>query len=122
MRQTPIKLGPLALLLTVVSICLVTLSILNFTTSRADDSMSRRYADTVTVRQALTAEGERFLYEADEQLAAGGTLADTEATFEQDGYTLTIRLEQTGDTYEIAQWKLEKEWEEKNELDLWNGL
>lgn len=122
MKQTPIKLGPLALLLTVVCICLVTLSILNFTTSRADDSMSRRYADTVTVRQQLTAEGERFLYEADQQLAQGGTLTTTEQTFEQDGYTLTVRLTQTGDTYEIAQWKLEKQWEEKNEMDLWPGL
>ena len=122
MKQTPIKLGPLALLLTVVCICLVTLSILNFTTSRADDSMSRRYADTVTVRQQLTAEGERFLYEADQQLAQGGTLTTTEQTFEQDGYTLTVRLTQTGDTYEIAQWRLEKQWEEKNEMDLWPGL
>ena len=122
MKQTPIKLGPLALLLTVVCICLVTLSILNFTTSRADDSMSRRYADTVTVRQQLTAEGERFLYEADQQLAQGGTLTTTEQTFEQDGYTLTVRLTQTGDTYEIAQWQLEKQWEEKNEMDLWPGL
>ena len=122
MKQTPIKLGPLALLLTVVCICLVTLSILNFTTSRADDSMSRRYADTVTVRQQLTAEGERFLYEADQQLAEGGTLTTTEQTFEQDGYTLTVRLTQTGDTYEIAQWRLEKQWEEKNEMDLWPGL
>ena len=122
MKQTPIKLGPLALLLTVVCICLVTLSILNFTTSRADDSMSRRYADTVAIRQQLTAEGERFLYEADEQLANGGTLETTEQTFEQDGYTLTVRLTQTGDTYEIAQWRLEKQWEEKNEMDLWPGL
>ena len=122
MKQTPIKLGPLALLLTVVCICLVTLSILNYTTSRADDSMSRRYADTVAIRQQLTAEGERFLYEADEQLANGGTLETTEQTFEQDGYTLTVRLTQTGDTYEIAQWRLEKQWEEKNEMDLWPGL
>ena len=122
MKQTPIKLGPLALLLTVVCICLVTLSILNYTTSRADGSMSRRYADTVAIRQQLTAEGERFLYEADEQLANGGTLETTEQTFEQDGYTLTVRLTQTGDTYEIAQWRLEKQWEEKNEMDLWPGL
>ena len=122
MKQTPIKLGPLALLLTVVCICLVTLSILNFTTSRADDSMSHRYADTVTIRQQLTAEGERFLYEADQQLAQGGTLTTTEQTFEQDGYTLTVRLTQTGDTYEIAQWRLEKQWEEKNDMDLWPGL
>ena len=122
MKQTPIKLGPLALLLTVVCICLVTLSILNFTTSRADDSMSHRYADTVAIRQQLTAEGERFLYEADEQLANGCTLETTEQTFEQDGYTLTVRLTQTGDTYEIALWQLEKQWEEKNEMDLWPGM
>ena len=36
MKQVPIKLGPLALLLAVISICLTTLAILTFTTARAD--------------------------------------------------------------------------------------
>ncbi len=36
MKQIPIKLGPLTLLLTVISICLTVLAILSFTTARAD--------------------------------------------------------------------------------------
>jgi len=121
MKQTPIKLGPLALLLTVVCLCLVTLSILSFSTSQADDRMSERYASTVTTRQALTGEGQKFLFDADEQLATTGRLSKTETTLTKDGFTLTIRLKQTGDTYEIAEWKLERQWHESHDLELWEG-
>ena len=61
MRKTPVKLGPLALLLTVISICLTTLAVLTFTTARADRSLAEKYADTVAVRYGLEAEGQRFL-------------------------------------------------------------
>ena len=50
MQQIPIKLGPLALLLTVISICLTTLSILTFSTSSADMRLAQRYAETVRER------------------------------------------------------------------------
>ena len=50
MKRIPIKLGPLALLLAVVSLCLTTLSILTFTTARADMALAERFADTVSSR------------------------------------------------------------------------
>ena len=43
--QQPIKLGPLALLLTVITICLTTLAILTLTTARADLRLAEKYAE-----------------------------------------------------------------------------
>ena len=60
MKHVPIKLGPLALLLAVVAICLTILSILSFTTGQADLRLAQRYADTVKERYALEAEGQQF--------------------------------------------------------------
>ena len=71
MKQVPIKLGPLALLLTVISICLTVLAILTFTTARADMALAEKYADTIRLRYELEAEGQSFLAEADAAAAEG---------------------------------------------------
>ena len=63
MKQVPIKLGPLALLLTVISICLTVLAILSFTTARADLRLAERYAATVTERYQLETAGQELLAE-----------------------------------------------------------
>ena len=55
MKHVPIRLGPLALLLAVISICLTILAVLSFTTGQADLRLAQRYADTVTERYALEA-------------------------------------------------------------------
>ena len=66
MKQVPIKLGPLALLLAVISICLTTLGILTFTTARADLRLAEKYASTVRTRYELERRGQEFLQELSE--------------------------------------------------------
>ena len=66
MKQIPIKLGPLTLLLTVISICLTVLAILSFTTARADLRLAEKYADTVRSRYALEKQGQAFRQELSE--------------------------------------------------------
>ena len=61
MKHVPVKLGPLALLLAVVAICLTILAILSFTTGQADLRLAQRYADTVSERYALEAEGQQYV-------------------------------------------------------------
>ena len=63
MKQVPIKLGPLALLLTVISICLTVLAILSFTTARADLRLAEKYAQTVSERYQLEISGQELLAE-----------------------------------------------------------
>ena len=61
MKDVPVKLGPLALLLTVISICMTVLAILAFTTARADLSLARTYAETVRERYSLEILGQQYL-------------------------------------------------------------
>ena len=60
MKKPPFRLGPLALLLTVISICLTILAILTFTTARADLRLSAEYAQTTKARCALEAQGQEY--------------------------------------------------------------
>lgn len=110
MNHVPIKLGPLALLLTVVSICLAVLAILTFATARADLVLAEKYAETVQTRYALESEGQRFLASAkpgDQQV------------FEQDGMRLTVALDENG---RVICWAIEKEWSQEDTIgDLWSG-
>lgn len=131
MNKPPIRLGPLALLLTVISICMTVFAILTFSTARADLALAKRYAYTTSVRYNLEKSGQEYLQEVDEILKDGGTLYDLfEAEMdskgisvyqiEESGYTLTIGLKQKGSTYSIEVWKIEKEWNQDEKIeDLW---
>ncbi|MBQ9059758.1 MAG: hypothetical protein IJ128_01270 [Firmicutes bacterium] len=131
MNQVPIKLGPVALLLTVISICLTVMAILTFSTAGADKAMANMFANSTQIRYTLEQSGQEFLQQADEVLAGGGELTDMEGVsaadggvekvFEEEGYRLTVRLLSAADgEYTIDQWSLEKEWEEKDTIDgLW---
>lgn len=131
MKQIPIKLGPLALLLTVISICLTTLAILSFTTASADLRLAEKYADTVQTRYELESRGQEFLKELSEtdpadyslmgwERDAGGNY--TEA-LECDGTVLHIGFRpDRASAYQLISWRLEKNWEEDESIGtLWDG-
>ena len=124
MNEVPVRLGPLALLLTVVSICLTTLSVLTFTTAQADLRLSEKYADTVRERYELEAEGQKELGE----LIEGKTmlLQEPDGTYrlelEKNRATLTAVLRESGAGLEVISWKHERAWEEDLSIgDLWEG-
>lgn len=129
MNQIPIKIGPLALLLTVITICLTVMAILTFTTARADLTMAQKYAGSAQTRYELTQQGQEFLAQADETIAVGMPLSgmdDVKPTrngiskvLEKDGYKLTITLADSGSTYKVSSWRLEKEWSEDTTLNIW---
>lgn len=134
MRHIPIRLGPLALLLAVISICMTTLGILAFTTARADMVMAEKYAATVRERYALEYQGQAFLQTAAEALEGekqlsglAGTETDgdgvTWKTIEQDETSLEIGLRpdrQTG--WKVVSWRLIKAWEADESMgSLWDG-
>ena len=122
MKQVPIKLGPLALLLAVISICLTTLSILTFTTARADRWLAEKYAETVATRYELEIQGQQLRQEAAQ---AGAPAGEPDAdgivwtTFEKEGARLHVGMTVDG---EIVSWRHEKEWEEDTDIgNLWAG-
>ena len=66
-----VRLGPIAIFLTVVAIILSTLSILSVATTNADMVLAERFAAVTKERYALEAKGERFLKTLDEQAQSG---------------------------------------------------
>ena len=131
MKQVPIKLGPLALLLAVISICLTTLAILTFTTARADLRLAEKYAETVSTRYELEKQGQAFLQELAGTARADYDLMGWEADaqgvyrveFEQDGAKLSIGFQPGGEKgYTIISWRHTKDWTENDSLgELWDG-
>ena len=110
MNHVPIKLGPLALLLTVVSVCLAILAILTFTTAQADLALAEKYAETVQTRYELESQGQSFL--------AAAKPGDRQV-FEQDGMRLTVALDENGT---VTCWTLEREWSPGETIGgLWAG-
>ena len=61
MKRNHVRLGPFALLLAVISMCMAVLSVLSLSTALADMRLSERYAETVSVRYELEYEGQKFL-------------------------------------------------------------
>ncbi len=134
MNQTPIKLGPLALLLTVISICLTTLAILIFSTARADVRLAEKYADMITLRYELMNEGEEFLQRADELAESGlplnsypGVTSDADGVahfdIEKDGMQLSIGIEEKNREITVVDYRITKEWSEDLDLgNLWPGF
>ena len=120
MKHIPIRLGPLALLLTVITICLSVLAMLSLSNSAADMRLSKRYADSVETRYLLEKDGQEYLNEMIKQPAADG--AEVSKTFQREGYTLTIELEGEGGEYTVKRWQINKDWEESTDMgNLWQG-
>ena len=131
MKQVPIKLGPLALLLTVISICLTTLSILAFTTARADLRLAEKSAETLRVRYELEQQGQSFLRELCDADPADYSLMDLErdrdgvwhTEFREGDAVLRIGFRPSADGgVQVLSWRMEKDWAEDDSLgDLWDG-
>ena len=126
MNKAPVRLGPLALLLTVISICLAILAILTFTTARADLRLAEKYAETVQVRYALEQDGQEYLC----RLSAGTEAAPEpdedgmrRVELERDGFLLRIALLDDGQGgWTVLSWSQEKLWKQKETIDnLWSG-
>ena len=129
MNKAPIKLGPLALLLAVISICLTILAILTFSTARADRRLAEKFAQTVTLRYSLEREGQELLAAYSEHGPAAEPdewQLDSDGIYwrrlERDGSVLRMGLRDSGGDYEIAAWLQEREWDRDEHIEnLWTG-
>jgi hypothetical protein len=118
-NRTPIRLLPLALLLTVISICLTVLAILTFSTAGADLRLAEKYAETVRTRYELEIEGQEFL----QANAARAADTETETTLYRGQSELHILLGPDGaDGFSILEWRHERQWTEDTDIgNLWDG-
>ena len=123
-----IKLGPLAIFLTIITIVLTMLALLSFVTANADAALAERYAQVTQIKYALEKQGNDFLKDLDDFLKEGNSLMlrddvtrNSKGVYshieELDEYQLTIEFETDGDRYQIKRWKISKDWEEENPFD-----
>lgn len=128
MKRVPVRLGPLALLLTVIVICVTVLGLLTFTTARGDLATAQRYAASVQARYSLEAQGKALLRQIGEDPSVLEELEKDEEgvcweTFTQEDATLRVGLRPQGSGYEIVCWQLTQDWEPQEEMgSLWPGL
>lgn len=117
MKDMPIRLGPLALLLCVISICLTSLAMLSYADASSDMRLAQRYGQSVKTRYLLEQDGQEHLAQVN-----NGQSSEIEKEFERDGYRLSVRFRQTAEGYEIDHWKIKKIWNETEDMDdLWEG-
>ncbi len=122
MKQVPIRPGPLALLLTVVGICLTMLAILTFTTARADLRLAEKYANTVSLRYELEAEGQRWLSEVQKGTVKRSGDGTYRVTLEKDGSLLSIAAAGEDGEVRVLSWRHTRAWEPDTAIgNLWTG-
>ena len=128
MKQIHVRLGPLALLLTVIVICMTVLALLAVTTARGDLSMARRYAESVETRYSLEAKGQAFLCEAAQDPGSLDLLeSDEDGTrwnvLSENGMSLRIGLIGQRKSFRVVSWQLVQEsWEPNDDIGgLWSG-
>jgi len=125
MNKAPLRLGPAAILMLVITIALSSLAVLTVTTSRADLVMAQRLAQTVQIRYRLESKGYRLLEEVKEDPGKLNTFDEISEEgiyvchLNEEGYTLTIGLEP--ESLEIRIWQIEKDWQPEAGYDLWSG-
>ena len=116
MESRPVRLGWLSLLLTVVILCLATLSVLSFSTARADLAQAQKQAQQTDSVYAL----DMALSEAQDEASLDALLPpDTVRTGSRvstlqtgaDGRSLSIAAELAADgSYRVVQWRQSAEW------------
>ena len=126
-QEAPVKLGPLALIVTVISICLAILAILSYTTAQADLRLAEKTAANVSERYALEREGQAYLGEVGAALKTGSALnVDSDGVLRHEltygDSVLSIGLAFEEDSWQIVSWRQEQPWEPNLDIgDLWSG-
>ena len=127
MESRPVRLGWLSLLLTVVILCLATLSVLSFSTARADWAQAQKQALQTDSVYALECAGQQWLAALDAALSEAQDEASLDALLPPDtvrtgsrvstlqtgadGRSLSIAAELTADGgYRVVQWCQSAEW------------
>ncbi len=91
-----IRLGPIAIFLTVIAAVLATLAMLTIATSRADAAMAERFAKVTSLRYELETDGNRFLQQLDSTLKSGGPVELPDGAEQLDNGNVHYNIEKEG--------------------------
>ena len=125
MKKVPVRLGPLSLILTVITICLTILSILVFTTASADLRLAQKYADTVEKQYEMDVQGQRALYDFMREGSEGWEEEEESVfskTISMEELSLRIKVQKAQDTMQVLEYRLSHSFEEDEAIHgLWDG-
>lgn len=129
MGKRRFQVGSIAVLFSVVMLCVSVFSLLTVVTAASDARVARQYADHVRELYRCEDLGQCWLAGMDgylsgkEPLPAGtrlsGDLAETEIT--EGNRTLRIRLLLKETDYEICLWNCTARWSPEENWELWPG-
>ena len=126
MKRNHVRLGPFALILAVITLCMAVLSVLSLSTALADMRLSEKYAETVSLRYELEYEGQKYLdsIRKDISLLTENATGDDGVyivRFEKDRSVLLVGIRLNGSEPEVVYWKHQRLWEEENSINLGQG-
>lgn len=127
MNRKRFHLGSMAVLFTVVIVCVSVFGALTVMTAAQDLRMSRQYAAKVQQLYDCEALGQQWLGQVEDALRGGdplppGTWQEGEelgVTLETDTMSLDIGLGLTAHGYEIRRWSCEAKWQPQTEYNFW---
>lgn len=128
MENKRFRVGSIAVLFTVVVLCVAIFGCLTVATANSDIRTARRYAQHVSQRTQMENLGQAWLSRADAWLRFGGELPENavlegdelKAQLTQDTMKLDICLKIQGTTYEITRWSCTGIWQPDDSWNLWH--
>ena len=119
-RNSGVRIGPITILVFVITLCIAVLATLAVTTARANSASTQRqiaFTNDVYVNETAA---QTMLSLVDAAVEVEGDLL--KATFEtSSGRQLLVEVRLGEGTYRIEKWKTATNWKEDNTQQLWAG-
>lgn len=122
MNQKRFRMSSMALLFTVVIVCVAVFSALTVVTAAQDLRLSRQYATRVQEFYDCEALGHQWLAQVEQGTMPEGTWQEEDrlgVKLETDTMYLEICVQQTAQGLEIQQWSCSAKWQPQADWNLW---
>lgn len=127
MESKRFRIGSVAVLFAVVVLCVAIFGTLTVSTAVTDQRTAQRYGEYVETLTACQNQGQQWLRAVDDYLSGSGTLpentvqngAELQTTLTEGNVKLVIRLNITGGSYEILEWRCSADWQPEEDWNLW---
>ena len=129
MRKKRFQVGSVAVLFSVVTLCVAVFALLTVVTAASDARVARQYGDQIQGLYSCENLGQQWLARMDgwltgqEPLPEGTRISEdfAETEIQDENRTLCIRLRLTQSGYEISRWSCTTQWQPQNNSNLWLG-
>lgn len=129
MRKKRFQVGSVAVLFSVVVLCVAVFAVLTVLTASSDMRLSRQYGEHVRSQYACENLGQQWLGEIDGWIAGKNALPDgtevsgstVQTEIIKGTSVLNIHLTLSGAGYKIDRWSCTTQWQPDEGLKVWQG-